>query len=89
MDGIELIQAERKRQIQLGWDAEHDIQHRMGELLGAALCYATPTAHRGLILRAYWPQDWDYSPSEDRMRELVKAGALIAAELDRILQGGE
>lgn len=39
-----------------------------------------------------WPRDWDYkwwkpaesSHSDDRIHELVKAGGLIAAEIDRI-----
>jgi len=32
-----------------------------------------------------WPFETDaYKPSDDRIRELVKAGALIAAEIDRL-----
>lgn len=35
------------------------------------------------------PKEWpwrvgDYNPGDDRIRELVKAGALIAAEIDRL-----
>ena len=37
-----------------------------------------------------WPVDWDRTPKattpEGRIRELVKAGALIAAEIDRLSQ---
>ena len=38
---------------------------------------------------AQYPQGWpwspdDWKPTNDRVRELVKAGALIAAEIDRL-----
>jgi hypothetical protein len=39
--GIELIAAERKRQIEAkGWTYEHDDAHEEGELIAAAVCYA-------------------------------------------------
>ena len=32
-----------------------------------------------------WPKDWDWKPDyADPIRNLVKAGALIAAEIDRV-----
>jgi hypothetical protein len=31
-----------------------------------------------------WEPEWDKRGSGDRMRDLVKAGALIAAEIDRL-----
>lgn len=95
MTGIELIAAERKRQIEVeGWTAEHDRQHKSGELALAAACYAVPDNKRywggGTILIRLWPWDWEWwKPSpNDRIRELVKAGALIAAEIDRLQAGG-
>jgi hypothetical protein len=43
MTEIELIAAERKRQIEEeGWTAEHDEQWKKGELAKAAMCYAMP-----------------------------------------------
>lgn len=37
-----------------------------------------------------WPWHPDFwKPTEDRVRELVKAGALLAAEIDRLQAGGE
>ena len=92
--GIELIAEERKRQIeQLGWDAEHDAKHTRHELARAAACYATPGYLRTIINgRPFgWPFNkhwWKPSP-QDRKRELVKAGALIAAEIDRLQMGNE
>lgn len=84
MTGTALIRAERTRQRQLGWTKDHDFRHQKGQLLAAAICYAMPPEHRALILQAYWPMSWEYHPNKDRIKELVKAGALIAAEIDRL-----
>lgn len=91
MTGIELIAAERTRQVEAeGWTPEHDAAHGHGVLAAAARCYATPEG-MGLRYRPDrvpldWPWDarfWKPTP-DDRVRELVKAGALIAAEIDRV-----
>lgn len=85
--GIELIADERKRQIEEeGWTAEHDAKHTNDELSLAAVCYATPAAVRYNPYCRFWPWDkesWKPSP-DNRIRELVKAGALISAEIDRL-----
>lgn len=90
-DGIKLIQEERTRQIiEEGWSSKHDDGHENGEMAIAASCYAMPHDERMMGKRYaipdQWPWDvewWKPSPS-DRIRELVKAGALIAAEIDRL-----
>ena len=96
MTGIELITQERKRQIEKeGWSIETDMELQpCGELAIAAMCYASPSDtgpfrfFRGKTCPAVWP--WDASswkPSltkEGRIQELAKAGALIAAEIDRL-----
>lgn len=96
MTAIELIAAERKRQIEEeGWTAEHDRQHVNGELALAAACYTMSESARNssaFRLKSIWPWEtaaWKPSP-EDRIHELVKAGALICAEIDRLraLGGG-
>jgi hypothetical protein len=84
MNGAECIAAERKRQIEEeGFTAEHDNRLGNGVLAAAAACYAVPA----LAEKAYlWPFDrswWKLVP-ENRIRELEKAGALIAAEIDRL-----
>ena len=99
--GIELIAEERQRQIDVeGWTKEHDAQHKNDELAKAAICYADPNVYyhqesRYLKFRMpndFWPKQWDihwFKPT-DRIRDLVKAGALIAAEIDRLqAQKGE
>ena len=85
--GIELIADERQRQITAeGWTPEHDDQHTESELLQAAICYAENGSNLELgACDVPWP--WgenDWKPSQDNIRNLVKAGALIAAEIDRL-----
>lgn len=90
-DALELITAERIRQItEEGWDAAHDDHHEDGALTVAAICYARIRCPHENILRHSspvwpWSAKW-WKPSKDRKRNLIKAGALIAAELDRLLR---
>ncbi len=94
--GAELIAAERVRQIEVeGWTLKHDVEHIGDDLSRAAACYALPYDWREPHGRTgqpprMWP--WrvaDWKPT-DRIRDLVKAGALIAAEIDRLqVQQGE
>lgn len=92
-DGATLIAEERARQIYSeGWTESRDMQHSDGELACAAACYVIPRKGRPRSAPALWPfEPQDYKPSPDgtqdgpdRIRELVKAGALIAAEIDRL-----
>ena len=82
--GTELIAAERERQIteegrNLDWI------HEKGELLDAAVCYAEAVQMNDHRMYEDWPwaECW-WKPSDDPIRNLVKAGALIAAEIDRL-----
>lgn len=90
MTGIELITEERRRQIaEEGWDEAHDDNHQPQDALACAgASYALPQRLRPVLGRVptSWPWDsewWKPTP-DNRVRELVKAGALIAAEIDRI-----
>lgn len=84
---IELIAAERQRQIeQEGWTAEHDRQWASGQLALAAACYAIPDNRRTEIILRLWPWMliwWKPTP-DDRERELIKAAALLVAEIERL-----
>lgn len=91
--GIDLIAAERTRQVEReGWTPEHDAQHTGGELAQAAACYCivNPGPAEQVDL---WPWQAESFKREGAplpsMRDLVKAGALIAAEIDRRLAAGE
>lgn len=87
------VLAERRRQIEAeGWTPEHDDQWVHGELALAAAGYAEAggNVHRDIIadLQPSLPFTWAWSPlwwkPTDRRRDLVKAGALILAEIERI-----
>jgi len=95
--GIERIAAERRRQVEdEGFTADHDDNHVRGELAGAASAYAM-AASAMLAIQSpfaviaspppfflFEPEMW--KPSDDPVRDLERAGALIAAEIDRILR---
>ena len=75
------VLAERERQIsQEGWTPEHDDGHRNGQMADAAACYAS-TKHIDHLL---WPWSREWLKPSDRRRNLVKAGALILAEIERL-----
>lgn len=95
--GIELIAEERKRQIEKEkWDSDHDDDHWNGELSKAGACYALGSSHvskrfhrdDGIVdIRIElwpWEEKWWKPTPKNRIKELVKAGALIAAEIDRL-----
>jgi hypothetical protein len=84
--GIELFAAERQRQIEVeGWTPEHDAQHVNNELCDAAICYLVDPDHRDTEPFPWpWEPSWWKPSPNDRIKELVKAGAMIAAEIDRI-----
>lgn len=80
-----------------GWTPEHDNAHDIAELTSAACCYAALARRQadGVIQSAAvnigapsawpWEPSW-WKPSDDPIRNLEKAGALIAAEIDRLQQ---
>lgn len=85
MTGSELISAERYRQIvDEGFLPEHDAKYGT-ELRHAASSYLRLGIGVGVEPPISWPfpANW-WKPSNDPIRNLVKAGALIAAEIDRL-----
>jgi hypothetical protein len=87
LTGADLIAAERQRQVEAeGWTLEHDDTHKYGEMAKAAALYANeahmPRSHSHMNIP---PRDWPWwKPTGEPVRDLVKAGALIAAEIDRL-----
>jgi hypothetical protein len=72
-------------------DAAHDDGHSAGELAAAAACFALGSTEirsgeQTGEPRTLWPAEW--SPEilgvNTRIRQLVVAGALIAAEIERL-----
>lgn len=94
-EGSAAIARERLRQIESeGWTAEHDDLQPQGGLAQAAACYASTAAMQSekgikLLPKCFihknwpWARDW-WKPSNDPIRNLEKAGALCAAEIDRL-----
>lgn len=92
--GCKLIAEERDEQINKhGFTKAGDLTYEYDELVRAAVSYALPPDHIRK-LDGQVPQDWpwdNFSFKENdgtidgRIKELVKAGALIAAEIDRLL----
>ncbi|HRL94738.1 MAG TPA: hypothetical protein PK873_14390 [Pseudomonas sp.] len=90
------VLAERIRQIQQrGFHPEHDDEHTDGSLSRAAVCYVEEACSqigdpdRALNITRLAPDLWpwdddDWKPSGAARRNLVKAAALILAEVDRI-----
>jgi hypothetical protein len=96
-DVVDDIWLERQRQINDEcWTAEHDDQQTNGNLALAAACYAAPVrmfradamAGRGYetytAYRDAWPWDDKWWKPKDRRQDLVRAAALIVAEIERM-----
>lgn len=85
-DGVDLIAQERARQVaEEGWTPEHDDAHIHGELVKAAVTYTYAFTERAPTQPpGNWPWAQRWWKPDDRVRNLVKAGALIAAEIDRL-----
>lgn len=84
------VLAERNRHVQEGWTPQHDDEHSDGALARAAACYAVGIKH--LEMRRentpyntdVWPFDSEWWKPKDTRRNLVKAAALLIAEIERI-----
>ena len=103
--GSTAIADERWRQMEdEGFDEARDDGYNMEELTFAALHYALPSQElmqyqfgklNPLLVSSpvLWPVDWDRcwdsKFKQPRIRQLVIAGALIAAEIDRRVRLGE
>lgn len=93
MTAIELIAAERTRQIEVEkYSAEHDDEHGDVSLISASVAYSQAAYNQSMfgsradldhIRVMYWPWDRRSWKPKDRRSNLVKSAALIAAEIDR------
>ena len=92
------VLAERKRQISAEhWDAAHDDTHEPGTLAKAAATYTCSAieelspAFSGPRMDAYtasrrysWPWDASWWKPKGPRRDLIRAAALIVAEIERM-----
>lgn len=88
--GLDVIR-ERQRQVEKeGFTVMHDLEHQPGELAAAAVCYAGVSA---MLLQGIepckdtpgsWPWETKWWKPGDTRQNLVKAAALLFAEIDRV-----
>lgn len=86
MRGDYLIKKERERQIvEEGWTKEHDSHHNYLEFVKAAISYCIVNFSEEQAKedsKAWWPWDENWYKPKDNLRNLIRAGALIAAAID-------
>ncbi|MGR0183189.1 hypothetical protein [Azospirillum aestuarii] len=84
------ITHERLRQIeQEGWTPEHDDKHGNGEMATAAACYVlngadSPNPAPPNAYPTWWPWVARWWKPKDRRRDLIRAAALLVAEIERL-----
>ncbi len=90
---FEDVMAERRRQVGTeGYSHDHDDDHADGELALAAALYAIPYQmpglkqddHIGLSMLLELGFDFKLKPEADYRKRLVKAAALLLAEIERL-----
>ncbi|MFU6090876.1 hypothetical protein ACM7PA_04875 [Pseudomonas aeruginosa] len=89
------VQAERRRQVTAeGWTPEHDDEHSHGQMARAAACYALAGSSApndgtaALLVSLAWPWDEHWWKPSTARRDMVKAGALVLAEIERLDRAG-
>ncbi len=83
--GIEQITEERVKQItKYGYTGYHDVGYKNKELLFGALAYLNTAIYGSGPGKEDWPFPEEYYKDEGYVESLKKAGAFIAAELDRL-----
>ena len=85
--GVELIQIERQKQIEkYGYTPEHDGMYKGSQLKFAALSYLNTAIFGKNVGEEDWPFEMSFFKPGTEIACLSKAGALIAAEIDRLTQ---
>lgn len=85
LSGVEQIAEERRHQINdLGFTTQKDMAYRNGELVDAALAYAKAASTQSDECPRGWPWSENTWKPQSPIENLVRAGALIAAEIDRL-----
>lgn len=86
-----LAERERQRRVE-GWTDAHDDQHSEGEMADAAASYAGQWLPDQMVYDdggepkypIMWPWNSEWWKPKGRRRDLVRAGALIVAEIERL-----
>ena len=97
------VTAERQRQVSTeGWKTAHDDEHKEGELAAAACCYARNAQEHRLWVSdgqldwyiaepapSEWPWDDSWWKPKSPRQDLVRAAALLVAEIERLDRAAE
>jgi hypothetical protein len=78
------IAAKRLLQIALGYYAEHDDLHQQGEIVQMGVAYACRASEDFIPSDVAWPWDEPMAEQKDARNDLLVAGALIVAEIERL-----
>ena len=88
---LEVMIERDRQQHKEGFTPEHDEQWTSGQMAGAAACYALYRSHVRPeeimgedLISMLWPWDDHWWNPKDRRRDLVRAAALLLAEIERI-----
>ncbi len=89
---IDDVVNERQRQKNVkGWTEAHDNEHDTGELAFAASCYSFHAGcnawfpeEKDESVPKQWPWDDEYWKPKSAREDLVRAAALIIAEIERL-----
>jgi hypothetical protein len=74
----------RRQQASEGYEPEHDDEYVRGELAYAAACYALSGARHPEKVPGIWPWQQSAFKPKSRREDLVRAGALVLAEIERL-----
>src|SRR5580693_728278 len=84
-DAARDVLAERERQVSAeGWTPEHDDEHNDCEMVLAAIVYAESASGYQVTRSGTWPWHFAWFKPTTPRRDLVKAAALIVAEIERL-----
>lgn len=88
--GIQQISEEREKQIsKYHYSPEKDLRWKNNELLFGALAYLNSVLYGHSVGEEDWAMDRAFWKPENDIENLKKAGAFIAAEIDRRQLAGE
>lgn len=84
---IDLVKEEREKQItKYGYDTSHDRRHPKNVVLYGALAYLNAAIYGPNIGEEDWPFSKNSFNSEGELKDLVKAAAMIVAEIEKKLE---
>lgn len=93
----EIVQERVRQMYERGYDERHDDEHTNGDIALFAALYALPpeirrvrpSSNTGFVQDLLLPLGWQFKHGPTRRAELVRAAALIIAEIERLDRAAE